>query len=123
MGKLYGYTDPETGRYTISDERPPARLCDFCGIEEIHHLYATRDARMPDPAPGLPVLMAIEGWTACKSCTDLIEGEAWEKLTDRALDEFLRRSPEAGNDPYRKQIRAYIRSVHETFRHSRQAIT
>lgn len=92
----WAFTDDQH-EYQESETKPPVRACDFCGRREVFHVYPTADHCLPDPGPPgvLPVMMSSEGWAACIRCARLIDAERWDRLLERATDEFIRNHPEA----------------------------
>jgi hypothetical protein len=64
--------------------------CDFCCTSPVFKLYRCVNFS----SKGKEVFArghAVGSWSACRKCTDLVEGEKWSDLTDRSLRKFVKR--------------------------------
>ncbi len=108
----YGFTDPDSHQVRTSQTKPEPKLCDFCSVSEIFHVYPVRDYHAV-----FSRAISTEGWAACKACAQMIDAEQWHGLVDRALDRFLRDHPELLDD--RLPLRDFIQQMHQGFRDNR----
>jgi hypothetical protein len=109
----YAFVDPDTGETKISDQHPDMLLCDFCLKKEVHRLYPTKTHEFPS----IYGAISTEGWAACKSCSELIDGKKWDDLHSVALEMFLKKHPELKGD--RAGVSSLLREIHKSFRDNR----
>jgi hypothetical protein len=114
MVTRYAYIDPETGLYTESNQRPEARLCDFCSGQPIDRLDATENHSLPLPAPlGCGPTLSTGGWAACRACAELIDGGRRDDLLDRAFKAMQHKLPVPPRG--RATLRGYIARLQDSF--------
>ena len=119
MSRSFLYTDPLTHELRVTDQEPPARLCDFCGAEEIHHLFLTNDPHeMPHLDSRLPRSVSTGPWAACRPCAEDINAERWDAVHARALEAFVKRHGVPHR--HRTQVRVWLARTHEAFRQARR---
>lgn len=78
-------------------------ICDFCYTETSQAEVWTVPAR-DFMMPIIPT-MSVGGWAACPDCAQLLRGDEWAKLTDRATDYYVAGHPEGVP---RKAIHAWL---------------
>ncbi len=64
--------------------------CDFCQTSPVFTAYACSNFLVK----GIPVFtsgLAVGSWAACRKCAELVEGEKWNDLTERAYRKFAKR--------------------------------
>ena len=90
---------------------PPFAPCDFCVQFPNAKGYTCRNFSYEDNfAFGEPLGVLL----ACQECSELIDLDDWDALTDRAFEAFLRRSKVHRTDGLRVRLR--ITDLHRTIR-------
>jgi len=64
--------------------------CDFCQTSPVFTAYACSNF-LVNGNPVFPSGLAVGSWAACRKCTELVDAEKWNDLTERAYRKFAKR--------------------------------
>ncbi len=95
---------------------PTGEYCDFCTSGTIFKLYSCSNFVFND----MRIFQrGSEGvWAACSKCAELVDGDRWAELTERACSTFAKlHGPISPSDAIR--LREQFRTVHQLFRQHR----
>jgi hypothetical protein len=98
------------------------KVCDFCSAASVAKIYdAAPIALLFAFAP--PVVQVCDTkWTACATCTELIDHDRWNDLTDRTMETWLAEQRNRGvriGDREREEIKQEMRRMHASFREAK----
>lgn len=93
-------------------------VCDFCSTaDNVNWTYPCNDFVVPALIPGLPDEAKIGPWAACDECHRLIEVDAWDAITERAIAEH-QRAQRLPNKAIRV-LQHLLLNLHQQFRDNR----
>ena len=89
-------------------------MCDFCSERPTTQIYACKNFLVPLTQTAVFQRESVGAWAACRACAELVDGERWSQLTDRALTNFIKQHgvPRYGHCDVREQFR----EIHQLFR-------
>jgi hypothetical protein len=89
--------------------------CDFCAAQPIQWLYPCRNFSWQQR--NIFASGATGFWAACRECSELVDSQQWNSLTERSLREFVLNHASARLDVI--LLRQQFRAIHELFREHR----
>jgi hypothetical protein len=110
----YGLAQGQEMGDQIVEPFPGREMCDFCSERLTTQLYACKNFLVPRTKTALFQHESVGAWAACRTCAELVDGERWSELTDRALSNFIKQHgvPRYGHCDVREQFR----EIHQLFR-------
>lgn len=92
--------------------------CDFCTVQPVTKLYPCENFEWE----GRPVFASesigkVRAWAACEKCAELVDSNQWDRLSERALQHFLR-GHKIPNSAV-MTIQAQMRQIHGLFKDHR----
>jgi hypothetical protein len=98
----------------IVEPFPGREMCNFCSERPTTQLYACKNFLIPRTKTALFQRESVGAWAACARCAELVDGERWSELTDRALTNFIKQH---GIPRYAQfDVREQFREIHQLFR-------
>src|SRR5258707_12842134 len=64
--------------------------CDLCQTSPVFTAYACSNF-LVNGNPVFPSGLAVGSWAACRKCSELVDREKWNDLTERAYRKFAKR--------------------------------
>jgi len=89
-------------------------MCDFCSERPTTQIYACKNFLIPRTKTALFQHESVGAWAACQACAELINGERWAELTERAFTNFLKQDCVARYAHF--DVREQFREIHQLFR-------
>ena len=93
---------------------PGREMCDFCSERPTTQIYACKNFLIPRTKTALFQHESVGAWAACQACAELINGERWAELTERAFTNFLKQDCVARYAHF--DVREQFREIHQLFR-------
>jgi hypothetical protein len=98
---------------TINELLANKPICDFCSSKDVVKSYACEPFRALDIPGALIIDSADNAWAACAVCSNLIDTNQWDALTERSIETAqLPDMPE-----YERELTVqFVRNMHQQFR-------
>ena len=98
----------------IVEPFPGREMCDFCSERPTTQIYASKNFLVPRTQTVVFQRESVGAWAACRACAELVDGERWSELTDRASTNFIKQH---GVPRYAQfDVREQFREIHQLFR-------